>query len=134
MTKSPLIKKKMGQPTKYGEDTTTKVVEYIALCTERGTDLPTIDGLALHLGIDDTTINNWCKVYPEFKTVVDNLKRIQKQILINKGVFGGRNENIAMLIFLLKVNHGMIEGNKLDVTSSGKPLPTPIMKVDLDVH
>lgn len=35
--------------------------------------------------------------------------------------------NCAMAIFLLKVNHGMVEKSQTDITTQGEKLPMPIL-------
>ena len=46
----------------------------------------------------------------------------QKQQLIDDGLYGGKKVNAAMAIFLLKANHGMSDGNNIQVNIQVKPI------------
>jgi len=112
-----------GRPTKYRESMIGITERYIASCSREATQLPTIEGLALLLHIDDDQINEWSKLYPEFHATIKGLKQKQKDQLVNDGMYGGKEVNSTMAIFLLKVNHGMVETSHTDITSGGKPIP-----------
>lgn len=106
-----------GAPSKYNEETLQKSKEYLASCKKTGEErgiLPTMEGLALKLGVDPNAITNWSKngKYPEFTDFVKELKAEQKNQLINDGLYGGKGVNQAMAIFLLKANHEMIETDR----------------------
>lgn len=101
-----------GRPTKYTSSMIADALEYINSCGRTATELPTIEGLSLKLGCDDDQIVEWGKKYPKFYATIKNLKANQKNQLINDGLYGGKEVNPAMAIFLLKVNHGMIETEK----------------------
>ena len=62
------------------------------------------------------------RLHPEFLNAIKRLKTYQKYKLINDGLYGGKKVNTAMAIFLLKVNHGMVETSKTDVTTKGEPI------------
>lgn len=61
-----------GRPTKYSKAMVASAQQYIALCEDevsgrvRKVNLPTIEGLALHLGVSRDSIHEWRKRYPEF--------------------------------------------------------------------
>lgn len=98
-----------GRPTKFDTNVYRKVEEYLASCGREQTSLPTIEGLALYLDVDSDTIRNWSKENKEFFVTIKKLVNKQKQQLIDDGMYGGKEVNAAMAIFLLKVNHGMKE-------------------------
>ncbi len=100
---------KVGRPTKYTPDMIKVAKDYIASCNREATELPTIEGLSLVLGVDDTTVGLWAEQNPGFLATIKDLKAKQKTQLINDGMYGGKEVNSTMAIFLLKVNHGMIE-------------------------
>ncbi len=108
MKDDQLVKKKEGRPTKYIPDVIyPKIEEYLAMCGKENMELPTVEGLAIHLGVNPDTIFEWNKVHPEFS---DNLKKIaalQKNQLMNDGMYGGKEVNSSMAIFLLKAVHGL---------------------------
>lgn len=125
-----------GRPTKYNPSFVDELDKYLIKLNKEKNCLPTIEGFALHLGVDSDTINNWAKarvkdergnkikqrLHPEFFHAIKRLKTYQKEKLINDGLYGGKAVNTAMAIFLLKVNHGMVETNKTDVTTKGEPI------------
>jgi len=41
---------------------------------------------------------------------------------MNDGLYGGKEVNSTMAIFLLKANHGLIEKSALDLTTDGEKL------------
>ena len=99
-----------GRPTKYKPEIIyPKIEEYISQCGREQTTLPTIEGLALYLGVNPDTLFEWDKRYPEFSETLKRILALQKKQLIDDGLYGGKEVNATMAIFLLKVNHGMRE-------------------------
>jgi hypothetical protein len=122
-----------GRPTKYEPGWIEIARLYIDSCNREATELPTIEGLALRIGVDDDQLNEWGKIYPEFHAAIKDLKLKQKNQLINDGLYGGKEVNQAMAIFLLKANHDMIETErKMLVGKDGESLPVPILNVLTD--
>ena len=116
----------MARPTSYDSSMIQKANTYIDSCGREATELPTVEGLAEYLGVARDTIYEWIKPEHKYDEFSDTIKRIaekQKNQLINDGLYGGKEVNQAMAIFLLKVNHGMIEKTAVDVTSNGKRIP-----------
>lgn len=133
-----------GRPTKYKKAYTQKALEYLASCIDGYTiekykileggkivekqekrkkvKLPTIQGLSLVLDVNETTLYEWDKEYPEFSKSLLKIKAKQAEKLQEEGLAGNYNPLIAKLI--LSANHGMRE--KQDVTTDGKEIPTPI--------
>lgn len=123
----PVTKKKYdkpGQPTKYSPDVIGKVDIYLSMCGREQTQLPTLEGFAISLNVDTETIGNWGDKFPEFLGALRKITQYQKQQLINDGIYGGKEVNSTIVKLLLQNNHGMRE--KVDNTTDGKPLPTPI--------
>lgn len=105
-----LIKKHPGgRPTKYTPDIWPKIEEYISMCSRENTQMPTIEGLAIHLDVNPETVYRWAKKYPKFSKTIKKITARQKVQLMNDGMYGGKEVNAAMAIFLLKVNHHMQE-------------------------
>lgn len=104
-----------GRPTKYNPQIVQKVDEYLASVGHEQAELPTIEGLAHYLDVDTDTISTWVEArdehgnltHPEFSVAIKKVKERQKTQLINDGMYGGKEVNAAMAIFLLKANHGM---------------------------
>jgi len=106
--KNKIVKHAGGRPTKYIPDTIFPLIEeYVSGCGKEQMELPTVEGLALKLGVDNDTVVEWGKKYPEFSVTIKNILMKQKLQLMNDGMYGGKEVNQAMAIFLLKVNHGM---------------------------
>jgi hypothetical protein len=128
-----------GRPTKYDPSFVEELDKYLTKANKEK-NLPTVEGFAIHLGVDADTLNNWAKarvkdergnktkkrLHLEFYYVLRKLKTYQKEKLINDGLYGGKKVNTAMAIFLLKVNHDMIEKNNTDLTTKGDKLSVPI--------
>lgn len=102
---------KLGRPTKYTPTMIELAEAYIKECSREQTQLPTIEGLADILNVDDDTIVEWGKEYPQFSATLKKIKAKQKNQLMNDGLYGGKEVNPAMAIFLLKANHGMKEND-----------------------
>lgn len=109
--KTKLTKHAGGRPTKYYPEITIKIEEYIATTGRENTSLPTVEGLSLYLGISKETLYQWADEYPEFSDAIKRILAQQKKQLMDDGMYGGKEVNSAMAIFLLKVNHGMKEND-----------------------
>src|SRR3990167_9038146 len=118
--KKDIVKRREGRPTKYTPDIFKKIEEYLQSCGREQTILPTVEGLALKLDISTETIYQWAKKYPGFSDTVKKIAQKQKQQLIDDGMYGGKEVNAAMAIFLLKVNHGMNDGRMFGVRADLK--------------
>ena len=107
---------KVGRPSKYDAKTISLLVdEYLASCTSDNMKLPTIEGLALHLQVNKTTLYEWDKKHPEFSNYIKKVADQQKENLINQGFYGGREVNGSMGIFLLKAIHGLKDNDSNNV-------------------
>lgn|SRR3990167_4165735 len=105
-----IIKHAGGRPTKYIPDIIyPKIEEYLNECGREQTELPTVEGLALKLSVNSDTVMEWAKKYPEFSEYLKKLAQKQKNQLMNDGMYGGKEVNAGMAIFLLKAIHGLRE-------------------------
>ncbi len=129
-----------GRPTSYSEEMLKKTWEYISDCEDdevqqtigmsaKGTELfknkvivniPTVEGLALYLGVNKTTLYEWESKHEEFSNALGKLKAKQAKQLINKGLSGDYNPTIAKLI--LSSNHGYKEKSETDITTKGEKM------------
>jgi len=116
-----------GRPTKYTPTAIAEINEYLAEAVPENMQIPTVEGIALRLGISRDTLYQWAKVHKEFSYTIEKLKMMQKEALVRTGIFGGKEVNATIIGLLLKVNHDMVETTHTDITSGGKPLPTPIL-------
>lgn len=128
-----------GRPTKYDEEfILAKSEEYLAACEDeyeefhktRGeksdsydrlvrVHLPTLEGLALHIGVHKDTIQEWCKEHEEFSVFVKRLLTKQAKMLLENGLSGDYNPMIAKLILS---KHGYTEKTETDITTRGESL------------
>lgn len=102
----------VGRPTKYIPEIINPIIEeYIGSCGREQTSLPTVEGLALKIGVIPETLIEWAKTYPHFSVSIKKILSMQKKQLMDDGMYGGKDVNSAMAIFLLKANHGMSDGS-----------------------
>lgn len=103
---------------------------------ETNVDLPSIEGLALHLGIHKDTLYDWeskCtlenqdSLFWQISDVLTKVRNEQARRLINGGLSGTYNSTIAKL--LLSSKHDYVE--KSDVTSGGKSTAPDAKTTDL---
>lgn len=115
-----------GRPSEYSEEYIGKVEEYLDSRQDeeyefhktRGSKsdsyeekiivrLPTIEGFALFLGVNKTSLYEWEKKHEDFSNALDKIREEQRKRLLDKGLSGQYNPVIAKLI--LSSNHGMAE-------------------------
>lgn len=137
----------MARPTKLTKALCEDVTFYIKEC-KADKLLPTIEGLAVHLEINKTTIYEWkksfvgdnsqitpeeheenVKLHEEFSNLIDNMLNIQANELINKGLKSEYNSTIAKVLL---TKHGYREGIDTDMTSKGEKMSIGTATVVLD--
>lgn len=101
---------KRGRPTKYSASLPDRVKKYTNKTLKDG-DFPTIEGLALELGVSTRTLYGWETEYPEFLQTMDSLRDAQRDMLQVGGLTGKYNARMA--IFLLKASHGLSDATPL---------------------
>ena len=124
----------MSRTSEFGEDILNKTREYIDKCVDEwytqvkteGKDsttvdnklkvrLPSIEGLAFYLCIARVTVYDWEKKFPEFAVLVDQIRNIQADRLINNGLSGDYNSTIAKVIL---TKHGYVDKTETEHTIS----------------
>lgn len=129
-----------GRPTEYNETIIPLTEEYIQHCIDEEDEfhatrgiksdgyqrlirvrLPTVEGLAVILNVNKTTIYEWESKFPEFSNVLSKLRSIQANRLINEGLSGDYNPVIAKLLLM---KHGYAEKTETDLTSKGDKINT----------
>lgn len=105
-------KNPVGRPTKYDPFYIGLIDEYISTTGKEQMTLPKREGYAKYAHINLDTIVEWEKIHPDFSVAINRLDQAQKEQLMDDGLYGGKEVNSTMAIFLLKVNHGMIETEK----------------------
>ena len=131
---------KGGRPIEYNEEILITAREYITSCVDvieeyhktRGdksdsfdrivrVKLPTIEGLAVYLKIARITVYDWEDKYPEFSYIVNELRLIQADRLINNGISGDYNPTIAKVLL---TKHGYRDAQEI-TGKDGKDLIMP---------
>lgn len=130
------VKNLGGRPSDFDEKKIKKVLsEYLNEAVPQNMKFPTVEGLALKLDVTKKTLYNWTKKSKWFLHSIKRLKMLQKEYLIETGVFGGKEVNPTIIAMMLRVNHKMVEvtksESKNDLTSNGKEL-NPILVKFLD--
>jgi hypothetical protein len=89
-----------GRPSKYTEECLERAASYLDEWQERGDVIPSQAGLALHLGVSISCVEKWAKHEDkqEFLRVLDEIQSKQRTLLLNKGLGGDFNSNIAKLV------------------------------------
>lgn len=110
----------VGRPTLYKPEIIEKAREYFLTGWMKDEIVPTIEGLALALGIQRETIYAWeqDEGKEEFSDIVGDIRSLQGKKLI----IGGLNKDFSpQIAALMLAKHGY--KNEVDVTSGNKPIP-----------
>lgn len=107
-SKSLLLKR--GRPTKYTTALPDRVNHYTKRCLKKG-DFPTIERLAMILGVGTRTIYDWETVYPDFSQTLEKLRDAQRHLLVTNGLNDKWNARFAT--FLLKASHGFTDAKPM---------------------
>lgn len=118
-----------GRPTLYTEKLLEKAREYLDI--KRPTEdevIPTIEGLALYLKLNRSTIYDWISQEDkkEFSNIVEEVLIKQSKGLIFGGLTGKFNSSIAKVMMS---KHGYREAIDNDITTKGQP----IINIDKDI-
>jgi len=109
----------MPKPETYKKEYSSKsfLEDFLARCN-RDQHLPTIEQLAIYIGVITKTVYNWSESHPEFRKQMDRIKEIQKQQLLDRGLNNSYNAAITKLI--LSHNHQMRETTETVHTGNDK--------------
>jgi len=114
-----------GRPTKYYEGIELELDKYLQTTGKEQTSLPTKQGFALWLGVNDETLNEWAKEHKEFSATLSRLMQLQAKQLIDDGIYGGKEVNSTIIKLLLQNNHGMKE--RVDQTSQDEKIESLVI-------
>lgn len=100
-------------------------------------NLPTLERFASTLDVYVDTMVDWATMknkdgtykHPEFHRAYVKCKQLQKDILVANGLAGLYQSNFA--IFVAKNFTDMEDKTKVDNTTNGKDLPTPIIQINV---
>lgn len=118
--------KAIGRPTKYYPAIVNKVESYFE--TVNDTQLPSLEGLAVYLDISRDTVLEWSKKHARFSGALKKISTKQRDQLMNDGMYGGKEVNASMAIFLLKANHGLKDGNQVNVNIDNRQVHVTLPK------
>jgi hypothetical protein len=122
-----------GRPTDYKPEIIDQINEYLKSAVPENQQIPTIERIALNIGVSRECLYEWARVHPEFSDTLEKVRAQQKDLLMQTGIFGGKEVNATIIALLLKVNHDMIETTREEHTGKdGKDLfPTPIAEINV---
>lgn len=100
------------RPSVYSE-LSGKAHTYLTTFKECGDVIPSIVGMALHLGVSRETLRQWGKDSrkPEFAELMEAVQCEQERLLLNMGLKGEFNSNIVKLAL---GKHGYKESQETD--------------------
>jgi len=110
-----------GRPTKYTRERLDNAYTYMDTYKEMDEVFPTHEGLFLFIGISSTCGYDWANEEgkEEFSEILAKCNLLQKLQLLNRGLDGTFNSNIAKLVL---GKHGIHERKELS-GPDGKPIP-----------
>lgn len=116
-----------GRPTKLTKALIAKAQGYLDDTSYMDTKLlPTVEGLAMRIGISRETAYEWEKSDEQFSDILEKLRQAQAEKLIQNGLMNRYNSTIAKMI--LSGKHGYVEKSQQDVTSDGKAIGPVLVK------
>ncbi len=126
-----------GRPSEYSEEILIKAREYLDSCEdetekvvemaneEKGyekyrnklkVNLPSVAGLAIHLQVARKTIYNWADEHEDFLHILEEILAEQEKRLIENGLSGDYNPQIAKLVL---GKHGYHDKQDVDQNIKG---------------
>lgn len=114
-----------GRPTKLTPEIRKQTIEYLQYCIDNN-KFPSIARLAYNLNVGRKTLYNWGESDPEFLHTIESLGALQEATLLEGSLENKLNATIAKLILS---NHGYREKSEQDITSGGKELAAPIVRI-----
>jgi hypothetical protein len=120
-----------GRPTKYSPEMLAKAQEYLdGGYLAGGKVIPSHVGLALCLGVDTQTLDNWAENPEriEFFGILKAIQATQQELLLNSGLTGEFNSAITKLVL---GKHGYSEKNETTLQGQGGgPVQWQVMGIE----
>jgi hypothetical protein len=107
----------VGRPTIYEALTVAKAVKAYVEKRQAKRYIPTIEGLAVHLGVSRDTLYEWEDKYPDFSDILEQLRAAQADQLIQNGLIGYFNSTITKLML---TKHGYADRQELTGADGSK--------------
>lgn len=118
---------KIGRPSKYSPSMPKNVINYINFCL-KSDKFPTIEGLAIKLGVGTRTLYDWEGEYMDFSQTMEAVRTTQRSLLIQNGLTGKYSTSFAA--FLLKALHGFSDGKVVEATQNNYMNVSPELMAD----
>lgn len=99
--------KRIGRPTKYKKRFIKEAEKYLQEC-KNARKVPFLEEFSGRIGLSEDSVKRWTEANEDFCGAVDRIMDHQRLVLKTLGL-----KSPAVLIFLLKANHGMIETEKI---------------------
>lgn len=115
----------VGRPTKLTKALIDKADQHVDEDTIDRALLPTIEGLAMKLGVSRDTLYAWEGESERFSDILEKLRQAQAFKLIQLGLQGRYNPTIAKMMLS---KHGYVEKSQTDLTSDGKAVGPVLVK------
>lgn len=88
----------MARPTKYKKAYCDEIIEFFDKDAKTGgkaTTFPTFQRFARSIGVCVDTLNEWCRVHPEFSEAFKAAKEMQEAIWLENSMDGSYNAQFA---------------------------------------
>jgi len=122
----------MARPTKYSQEIVDKARAYITDFEKYDDMIPSIEGMAEHLGLHRDTLYDWAKQESkEFSDILGRCMQVQQKTLINKGLSNTFNASITKLVL---GKHGFHDKMDQDLTSSDRSMQPNVIELVAKVN
>ena len=117
----------MARPTKYSKEIVEQARAYITDYEMYGDMIPSIEGMAVHLGLHRDTLYDWAKQKDKgFSDILRLTIQNQERTLLNKGLNNTFNSAITKLVL---GKHGYHDKMEQDITSSDESMKPTIIQL-----
>lgn len=117
----------MARPTKWNKEIEEKALDYINDYKMHGDMIPSIEGMAEHLGLARETLYDWAKQKDKgFSDILGRCMQVQAKTLVNNGLNNTFNSAITKLVL---GKHGYHDKMEQDITSSDESMKPTIIQL-----
>ena len=117
----------MARPTKWNKEIEEKARAYIIDYQIHGDMIPSIEGMAEHLGLARETLYDWAKQKDKgFSDILGRCMQVQAKTLVNNGLNNTFNSAITKLVL---GKHGYHDKMEQDITSSDESMKPTIIQL-----